>query len=69
MKEYIVTEHFCFPYEEPKPHELIRCRECRFWPELTWNVTNTELKFMVSSRCIHMGPEDYCSKGKRRNDD
>ncbi len=51
--------------------ELIRCGECRFWPELTWNVANMDLKetFMVSSRCTHMGPEDYCSKAKRRSDD
>ena len=30
MKEYIVTEHPDFPYEEPKPQELIRCKDCKF---------------------------------------
>ena len=30
MKEYIVTEHPDFPYEEPKPQELIRCKDCQF---------------------------------------
>ena len=29
MKEYIVTEHPDFPYGEPKPQELIRCRDCK----------------------------------------
>lgn len=28
MKEYIVVEHPDFPYEEPKPQELIRCKDC-----------------------------------------
>lgn len=31
MKEYIVTEHPDFPYEEPKPQELIRCKDCKHW--------------------------------------
>ena len=30
MKEYIVTEHPCFPYGEPKPQELIRCKDCKY---------------------------------------
>ena len=32
MKEYIVTEHPDFPYEEPKPQELIRCKDCKHRP-------------------------------------
>lgn len=31
MKEYIVTEHPDFPYEEPKPQELIRCKDCKYF--------------------------------------
>ncbi len=31
MKEYIVTEHLDFPYEEPKPQELIRCKDCIYY--------------------------------------
>jgi hypothetical protein len=31
MKEYIVAEHPDFPYEEPKPQELIRCKDCRYY--------------------------------------
>ena len=31
MKEYIVKEHPDFPYEEPKPQELILCKECKHW--------------------------------------
>lgn len=31
MREYIVTEHPDFPYEDPKPQELIRCRDCKFY--------------------------------------
>ena len=32
MKEYIVVEHPDFPYEEPKPQELIRCKDCKTNP-------------------------------------
>lgn len=31
MKEYIVTEHTDYPYEEPKPQELIRCKDCKYF--------------------------------------
>ena len=31
MKEYIITEHPDFPYEEPKPQELIRCKYCKYY--------------------------------------
>ena len=31
MKEYIIKEHPDFPYEEPKPQELIRCKDCARW--------------------------------------
>ena len=30
MKEYIIKEHPDFPYEEPKPPELIRCKDCKY---------------------------------------
>ena len=30
MREYIITEHPNFPYEEPKPKELVRCGNCRY---------------------------------------
>lgn len=29
MAEYIITEHPDYPYEEPKPQELVRCKECK----------------------------------------
>ena len=31
MKEYIIKEHPDFPYEEPKPPELIRCKDCKWY--------------------------------------
>lgn len=35
MAEYIITEHPDYPYEEPKPQELIRCKDCKHW-DTTW---------------------------------
>lgn len=48
--------------------ELIRCRECRFWPELIWNAVSLDLNEMHTSyvRCFRMGPDDFCSKAKKR---
>ncbi len=61
MKEYIITEHPDYPYEDPKPQELIRCKDCkhkdpengfchgRGWPE-------------------QLVPDDgFCDKGKRKD--
>lgn len=49
--------------------ELVRCGECRFWPESFLNMASLDLNEMHTSyaRCFHMGPEDFCSKAKRRN--
>ena len=30
MAEYIITEHPLFPYEDPKPTELVRCKDCKY---------------------------------------
>lgn len=60
MKEYIVTEHPDFPYEEPKPQELIRCKDCRYW-----EISEEE------TYCRELGIFDtnltsYCSYAKRK---
>lgn len=62
MKEYIVTEHPDFPYEEPKPQELIRCKDCKWYYKggatcMFWDGENS------------MSGDDYCSRAERRNDE
>lgn len=61
MKEYIITEHPLFPYEEPKPQELIRCKDCKYWWESAQMCTIAELP--TGSSC---SAEDYCSKAERK---
>lgn len=61
MKEYIVAEHPDFPYEEPKPQELIRCKDCKFI-RLTGTVWKCQ-NVLVMMLCE---PNDYCSRAERK---
>lgn len=55
--------------------ELINCKDCRFWPDNQMMAivprkngkTDFNAMLEIENRCLHMGPEDYCSKAKRRN--
>ena len=38
--------------------ELIRCKDCRFWSELSFECGDGNIQ----------QPTDYCSRGKRRDD-
>ena len=62
MAEYIVTEHPDFPYEEPKPQELIRCRDCVHWKQ----------RFDRAHYCFVFdwvnGENDFCSFAESRQD-
>ena len=58
MKEYIVVEHPDFPYEEPKPKELIRCKDCKYF--------NGNDKWCDYDR--HVYNEDFCSSAERKEE-
>ena len=59
MKEYIVKEHPDFPYEEPKPQELIRCKDCVFnHGGECWGFGDGHL----------VCDDDYCSGGERKEE-
>lgn len=63
MKEYIVTEHPDFPYEEPKPQELIRCKDCKYYYVLNEVRGNcSEYNF------VEKIPIDYCSWAERKEE-
>lgn len=38
MSEYTVTENPDNPFSEPKPQELIRCKDCVFWDKSNNNI-------------------------------
>ena len=77
MKEYIVTEHPDFPYEEPKPQELIRCKDCKWYID---NYISEEPYYGADgfhrwgglACCQHenglteCSDETYCSCGERK---
>lgn len=62
MKEYIIKEHPDFPYEEPKPPELIRCKDCKhctetgFYNGIRWNYCEWFRRVMTEN--------DYCSNAE-----
>lgn len=61
MKEYIVAEHPDFPYEEPKPQELIRCKDCKCWTKPHgWNGW--------CERGIPAEADDFCSWAERKEE-
>ena len=63
MKEYIVTEHPDFPYEEPKPQELIRCKDCKYY-----YVINEVRGNCSEYNFVEKIPIDYCSWAERKEE-
>ena len=68
MREYIITEHPDFPYEEPKPKELVRCRDCRYkyCPDTLgmYGIPDDILWCFE----VDTDSDDYCSLGVRKWD-
>lgn len=74
MREYIVKEHPDFPYEDPKPQPLIRCKDCKHYEIWQLKSDYTDDKRFKPSVCV-LGcyavhrPEDwYCADAERRTD-
>ena len=78
MKEYIVVEHPDFPYEEPKPQELIRCKDCKHRPKRIGEGTqgfnlefpDWECPCQCDDPWYNWMPEDdwYCGNGERKEE-
>lgn len=76
MAEYIITEHPDYPYEEPKPQELIRCKDCRYYIPYEWifdgwtrssninDYSQDEIGCAVNEH--NYPPEGFCSFAERR---
>lgn len=71
MKEYIVTENPNFPYEEAKPQELIRCKDCKYYREDgdCWHEWDNDGRIYYQSVINEPNPDDYCSKAERKDND
>ena len=70
MKEYIVTEHPDFPYEEPKPYELIRCKDCKF-SKAYYHGPESNLgmfTYFCTQGLYGMNADDYCSRAERKTE-
>ena len=69
MKEYIVTEHPGFPYEEPKPQELIRCKECKYC-RTYYHGENMPFSYACDKLYLtnNLSSDDYCSRGVRKEE-
>ena len=71
MKEYIVTEHPDFPYEEPKPQELIRCKDCKF-SKAYYHGSESNLgmfTYLCTQGLYGMNADDYCSRAERKDNE
>ena len=66
MAEYIVTEHPNFPYEEPKPPELVRCKYCKHFQYAIRSNGWGECDLGVFGRHF-VEDEWYCSMAERMN--
>ena len=69
MREYIVTEHPDFPYEEPKPQELIRCKDCKYYRDGDcWHEWDNDGQIYYQSVINEPNPDDYCSRAERKEE-
>ena len=68
MREYIITEHPDFPYEEPKPQTLIRCKDCKcrnsngYCTKFQWNYYGIKTKLFMPY------DNDFCSYAERKEE-
>ena len=67
-REYIVKEHPLFPYEEPKPTEIIRCKDCIYY-EVGQNEVDAWRVCQVHHRPIDTWDDNYCGWAERREDE
>ena len=70
MKEYIVKEHPDFPYEEPKPQELIRCKDCKF-SKAYYHGSESNLgmfTYLCTQGLYGMNADDFCSRAERKEE-
>jgi len=69
VREYIVTEHPDFPYEEPKPQELIRCKDCKYYRDGDcWHEWDNDGQIYYQSVINEPNPDDYCSRAERKEE-
>lgn len=69
MREYIITEHPDFPYEEPKPQQLIRCKDCKYYrDDDCWHEWDNDGQIYYQSVINEPNPDDYCSMAKRKEE-
>lgn len=67
MKEYIVTEHPGFPYEEPNPQELIRCKDCKFADVYYHGFQATDMFTRVCKKLArHVETDEFCAWAERK---
>ena len=64
MKEYIIKEHPDFPYEEPKPPVLTRCKNCYFY-----GIFGTLQKKHYCTKFDHTVKQDgFCAWAERKEE-
>ena len=65
----ILAEVFVMPVADVV--EVVRCKDCAYWKEHNGMAEGMEccILFDYRFRPLLTGPEDFCSRGKRKDDD
>lgn len=68
MAEYIVTENPNFPYEEPKPPELVRCKDCKHQERIA-GYSDYQPNTVFCNKWEHLTDiQGHCYKGERKDE-
>ena len=68
MAEYVVKECPEFPFAEPKPKEIIRCKDCEYLRDVPCGDGIGVMKRCFWFESVAIMPYDFCSHGKKKKD-
>ena len=62
------TEHFDLLKEYQSLQEVVRCKDCKYWQAQEVGIVECPICTRIYDMVFEMGADDYCSKGKRREE-
>lgn len=62
------TEHFDLLKEYQSLQEVVMCKDCKYWQDSEVGIVECPICTRIYDMVFEMGADDYCSKGKRREE-
>lgn len=62
------TEHFDLLKEYQSLQEVVMCKDCKYWQDSEVGVVECPICTRIHDMVFEIGADDYCSKGKRREE-